>query len=87
MSPYPSGQFRCIDDPDRQFGNGSVWTRTPTQGDGPEPLLTLAARSVGKPVSAISTLDKMKTQPLGTVKDCEKMAILESIMYQLWDQV
>jgi len=39
--PYPSGQFGFIDDPDRQFGNGSVWTRTRTRSDGPEPLLTL----------------------------------------------
>ena len=41
MEPYPSRQFKFIDDPDRQFGNGSVWTRTRTQSDGPEPLLTL----------------------------------------------
>jgi hypothetical protein len=30
MELYPSGQFGFIDDPDRQFGNGSVWTRTRT---------------------------------------------------------
>jgi len=24
MELYPSGQFGCIDDPDNQFGNGSV---------------------------------------------------------------
>ena len=41
MEPYPSGQFGFIDDPDRQFGNDSVWTRTRTRRDGPEPLLTL----------------------------------------------
>jgi hypothetical protein len=41
MEPYPSGQFGFIDDPDRQFGNGSVWTRTWTRSDGLEPLLTL----------------------------------------------
>jgi len=41
MEPYPSGQFGFIDNPDRQFGNGSVWTRTRTRSDGPEPLLTL----------------------------------------------
>jgi len=41
MEPYPSGRFRCVDDPDPQFGNGSVWTRTQTRSDGPEPLLTL----------------------------------------------
>jgi len=41
MEPYPSGQFGLIDDPDRQFGNGSVWTRTRTRSDGLEPLLTL----------------------------------------------
>ena len=42
MEPYPSGQFGFIDDPDRQFGNGSVWTWTRTRSDGPEPLLTLS---------------------------------------------
>jgi len=41
MEPYPSGQFGVIDDPDRLFGNGSVWTRAWTRSDGPEPLLTL----------------------------------------------
>jgi hypothetical protein len=30
-----------IDNPDHQFGNGSVWTQTRTQSAGPEPLLTL----------------------------------------------
>jgi hypothetical protein len=30
MELYLSGQFGFIDDPDRQFGNGSVWTRTRT---------------------------------------------------------
>jgi len=39
--PYPSWQFGFIDDLDRQFGNGSVWTRTRTRSDGPEPSLTL----------------------------------------------
>jgi len=42
-APYPSRQFRFIYNPDRQFGNGSVWTRTRTQSDGPELLLTLGA--------------------------------------------
>jgi len=43
MELYLSGQFGLIDDPDRHFGNGSVWTRTRTRtrSDGPEPLLTL----------------------------------------------
>jgi len=41
MEPYPSGQFGFMDDPDCQFGNGTVWTRTRTRSDGPEPLLTL----------------------------------------------
>jgi hypothetical protein len=43
IEPYPKRQFRNIDDPDRQFGDGSVLTRTLTRSDGPEPLLTLAA--------------------------------------------
>jgi len=37
----PDGQFGYTDNPDRQFGNGSVWTRTRTRSDGLEPLLTL----------------------------------------------
>jgi hypothetical protein len=43
MEIYPNRQFGFIDDPDCQFGNGSVWTwtRTRAQSDGPEPLLTL----------------------------------------------
>jgi hypothetical protein len=42
MELYPSGQFRFIDDPDRQFGNSSVSTRTRTRCGGPEPLITPA---------------------------------------------
>jgi len=45
MEQYPSGQFGFIDDADLQFGNGSVWTRTRTRSDGPEPLLTLQVAS------------------------------------------
>jgi len=41
IEPYPNRQFGFIDNPDRQFGNGSVPTRTRTRSDGPEPLLTL----------------------------------------------
>jgi hypothetical protein len=41
LEPYPSRQFGIIDDPDRQFGNGSVWSQTQTRSDGLEPLLTL----------------------------------------------
>jgi hypothetical protein len=47
MEPYLSGQFGFIDDPDSQFGNGLVWARTRTQRDGPDPLLTLSAMSLG----------------------------------------
>jgi len=55
MELYPSGQFGFIDDPDRQFGNGTVWTRTWTRSDGPEPLLTLVvAASIGKIVTTHS---------------------------------
>ena len=42
METYPSGQFGFIDDPERQFANGSVWTRNLTRIDGPEPLLTIS---------------------------------------------
>jgi len=41
IEPYPNWRFGFIDNPDRQFGNGSGWTRTRTRTDGPEPLLTL----------------------------------------------
>jgi len=53
MEPYPSGQFAFIDDPDRQYGKGSVWTRTQTQSEGPEPLLTLTR---GRPATASRTI-------------------------------
>jgi len=39
--PYPSWRFGFIDNPGRQFGNSSVCTRTQTQSNSPEPLLTL----------------------------------------------
>jgi hypothetical protein len=47
LEPYRSGQFRFIDDPEGQFDNGSVWTRTRTRSDGPEPLLTLHDQHLG----------------------------------------
>ena len=43
MELYPSGQLRLIDDPDRQFGNGSVYIRIQTRSDRPELLLTLSS--------------------------------------------
>ena len=45
MKPNPSGQFRLIDNPDRQFGNSSVSTWTWTRSDGLERLLTLTEPS------------------------------------------
>jgi len=47
IEPYPSGWFGCIHDLDRQFGNGSVWTLTWTQSDGPELLLILSVWETG----------------------------------------
>jgi len=44
IKPYPSWRFGYIDNQDRQFGNGSVWTGTRTCSDSPEPLATLAGR-------------------------------------------
>jgi len=41
IEPYPNQRFGCVDNPDRQFGNVSVLTRTRTRSDGPELLLTL----------------------------------------------
>jgi len=46
MEPYPSGQFGFNDDSDRQLGNGSVWTRTRTQSESLEPLITLVIPSL-----------------------------------------
>ena len=46
MEPYPSGQFGFIDNPDRQFRNGSVWTRIRIRSDGPKPLLTVAITDI-----------------------------------------
>jgi len=40
---YLNWQFRGIDDPGCQFGDGSVPTETRTRSDGLEPLLTLAS--------------------------------------------
>jgi hypothetical protein len=41
VEKYLTGQFGFIYDRDLQFGNSSVWTRTWTRNDTPEPLLTL----------------------------------------------
>jgi len=40
IEPYPNWRCGCVDNPDRQFGTGSVVTRTQTRSDGPEPSLT-----------------------------------------------
>jgi len=42
IEPYPNWEFGWVANPDHQFGNGSVLTRTRTRSDGLEPLLTLA---------------------------------------------
>ena len=46
IEPYTSWRFRCIDNLDHQWGDGSVQTRTCTWSDGPELLLTLSSRVV-----------------------------------------
>jgi len=61
MEPYPSWQFVFIGDPDRQFGNGSVWTRTWTRSDGPEPLLMLSTWRVPHRHAVIARLAKKAT--------------------------
>jgi len=43
---YSSWPFGFIDNLDRQFGIGSVWTWTRTWSDGPEPLLTLVKYTI-----------------------------------------
>jgi hypothetical protein len=49
----------CIDNTDRQFGNGSLQTRTRTRSDGPEPLLSLTnilvvlATGLGNPTAVL----------------------------------
>jgi hypothetical protein len=68
---YPSWRFGFIENPDRQFGNGSVWTRTWTVSDGPQPLLTLGNPPVvrvwtGKTVRFSSRpVQKPETELLG----------------------
>jgi len=49
---YPSWRFWCIDNQDRQFRNGSVWTWTWTSSDGPEPLATLFSDSARWPATS-----------------------------------
>jgi len=39
IETYPCWRLGFIDNPDHQFGDGSFWTWTRTQRDGPEPLL------------------------------------------------
>jgi len=41
IEPYLNWRLGCIDDPDRQFGNGLVPTRSWTQSARLEPLLPL----------------------------------------------
>jgi len=41
IESYPNRRFGCVENPDRQFGNGSVLTRTRTRHDSLEPLLIL----------------------------------------------
>jgi len=41
MEPNLSGQSGFIDNPDRHFSTGSVWTGTRTVSDGPHLLLPL----------------------------------------------
>jgi hypothetical protein len=43
---YLSPRFGFIDYLVRTFGNGSVWTRSGTRSDGPEPLPTLTASDI-----------------------------------------
>jgi hypothetical protein len=67
MEPYPSGQFGFIDDPDRQFRNGSVWTRTRTQSDGPEPLLTRPLTQLRVPIRHVITVIRCHSNPIRQV--------------------
>ena len=46
MEPYMSGQLGFIDNQDRQFGNGTVWTLSQTRNHSPEPLLTICIQDV-----------------------------------------
>jgi len=54
IEPYASGQFWFIDDPEGQFGNGSVWTRTQIRSDSAEPLLTLPDLCINWSTHAVS---------------------------------
>jgi len=44
IEPCLSWRFGCIDDPDHQVHNSSVWTQTRTQSDCQEPLPTICGK-------------------------------------------
>ena len=87
MEAYPSRQFGFIDDPDRQFGNGAVWTRTRTWSDGPEPLLTLCCwekeQQEGKCGSLVSRFKKAVTDNYQKIKGVTNGNVNECIVNEL----
>ena len=48
-------RFRCIDNPDRQFVNGYVPTRTQTRSDDAEPFLTLPVEDGDSSIEGLLT--------------------------------
>jgi len=79
MEPYLSGQFGFIDNPDRKFGNGSVWARPRTRSDGPEPLLTL---SLTTPTNSDNDL-RRDTGNLSAVLDGRSDAV-QDLVVEIW---
>ena len=77
IQPYPNRQFWFIDDPDRQFGDGSVLTRTRTRSDGPEPLLTLLT-------SEFTLMTNLSLQPGGMDISLDRTTVLPHCIFILF---
>jgi len=75
IEPYPNRRFGCIDDPDRQFGNGSVPTGTRTRSASPGPLLTL--RTGDRPNDNCGMIYGFVADIFRTITNCK---ILQSTM-------
>jgi len=92
IEPYPGWRFGCIDNPDLEFVNGSVPTRTRSCSDGLEPLLTLGIPDIQ--ILGATAFDNLlaSDQVIWTfflrVGDCTRLlgATVEGITDGEWDR-
>jgi len=82
---YLSWRFGFIDNPDRHFDNRSVWTRTRTRRDCPDPLLTLhpsqhGTSSMGKHLLAIAHIAKLNKLTESEVSELTSSTIDETAL-------